>query len=412
MKDYSLFEMEEKVALHAKAFLAENQHSTNSMTLEFSQLLTGYEKLYKKFQRLIRLSDKQQLKLNALNEQLDTRNYIIKKTFGRYLSDDVVKTILESPEGAALGGEFREVTILISDLRGFTPISEQLSADHVVQMLNNYLEVMTEIIFKYQGTIDEFIGDAILVIFGAPIKREDDPIRAMACAIEMQLAMKDVNLKNNQSGFPDIEMGIGINTGNVVVGNIGCSKRTKYGVVGKNVNLTSRIESYTVGGQILISESAKNASYPLIRIDRELSVRPKGLNSPIRIFEIGGIYGNYNLFLPKRSDQTCKPLPAPVKIKFMIMSGKHASSQEFNGEITAISLKQCFLKTRTHLDVLSNIKIKVLDYSNQPLNTDIYAKIIQSRKKDEQTIKLNFSYFPKEAKDFLITAAFNKPEPL
>ncbi|MFZ2087613.1 MAG: response regulator, partial [Desulfobaccales bacterium] len=192
--------------------------------------------------RLRELEVKQQRKLHELNTALELRNRFIRETFGSYLSDEIVDTILEKG-GLKIGGEKRRATILMADLRGFTSISERLPAKHVVAMINIYLETMTEIIQKYQGTIDEFIGDGILVIFGAPILRPDDPLRAVACAVEMQLAMTSVNERNCRAGYPKVALGIGINTGDVVVGNIGSQKRIKYAVVGRAVNLTARIES-------------------------------------------------------------------------------------------------------------------------------------------------------------------------
>ena len=152
----------------------------------------------------------------------------IRKTFGRYLTDEVVATLLESPEGLQLGGEHRKITILTSDLRGFTATSERLPPEEVVKILNFYLGYMADVITKYQGTIDEFMGDGILVLFGAPIAREDDPARAVACAIDMQLVMEPINKQIKEWGLTPLEMGIGINTGEVVVGNIGSLKRTKY----------------------------------------------------------------------------------------------------------------------------------------------------------------------------------------
>ena len=147
---------------------------------------------------------------------------------------------------------------------------------------------------KYGGTIDEFLGDGILVIFGAPIWREDDAERAVACAVEMQLAMAGVNEQNRRDGLPEISMGIGINTGEVVVGNIGSRKRAKYGIVGSDVNLAYRIESYTSGGQILISETTlKDTSSP-VKINRQMQVEPKGFADPVTIYEVGGIGGQRN----------------------------------------------------------------------------------------------------------------------
>jgi adenylate cyclase len=177
--------------------------------------------------------------LRQANQQLELHNRFIRETFGRYVSNEVVVSLLESPERLQLGGEKRKVTILTSDSRGFTSLAERLAPEQVVSIINRYLSTMVDIILQYQGTINEFIGDAILVIFGAPVSREDDARRAVACAVAMQLAMASVNAENGREGLSEVEMGIGIDTGEVVVGNIGSHKRTKYGVVGSCVNLTS-----------------------------------------------------------------------------------------------------------------------------------------------------------------------------
>ena len=181
--------------------------------------------------------------LEQMAKELQLHNRFIRKTFGRYLTDDVVKNLLESPEGLKLGGERRKVTLMMTDLRGFTSMSGRLAPEQVMTIINRYLGTMVEVIQQYQGTIDEFIGDAIFILFGAPVQRDDDAERAVACAMAMQLAMAGVNAQNRAEGLPEVEMGIGIHTGEVVVGNIGSDKRTKYGVVGSHVNLTNRIES-------------------------------------------------------------------------------------------------------------------------------------------------------------------------
>ena len=193
------------------------------------------------------ISDRKRIEaeLQHLAEQVELRNKFIRETFGRYLTDEVVSTVLESPTGLQIGGEKRKVTMLMSDLRGFTSMSERLPPARVVAMLNRYLTTMVEVIKKYHGTIDEFIGDAIFILFGAPTWAEDDAHRAVACAVAMQLAMDRVNEQNRQEDLPELEMGIGIHTGQVVLGNIGSSERMKYGVVGSHVNLTSRIQSHT-----------------------------------------------------------------------------------------------------------------------------------------------------------------------
>ena len=223
------------------------------------------------------------------NKELEARNHFISKVFGRYLTDEVANALLASPEALTLGGELRTVTILMSDLRGFTPMSQERTPEEVVQILNIYLGKMIDVITKHGGAIDEIIGDAILVLFGAPLAAEDDTERAVACALEMQAAMAEVNAINTRKDLPPLEMGIGINTGDVVVGNIGSEKRMKYSVVGDPVNLTARIESFTVGGQILISASTRQTLQDKVRIDGQLRVKMKGMSDPVTIYEAGGL---------------------------------------------------------------------------------------------------------------------------
>jgi adenylate cyclase len=131
--------------------------------------------------------------IQRLNSQLELRNRLLQETFGRYLSDEIVHTLLESPDGLALGGKKRFITVLMTDLRGFTLISEQMDVEAVVCMLNHYFSEMVDIIHKHNGTVIEFIGDAVLAIFGAPVEDENHADEAVACAVEMQLIMESVN---------------------------------------------------------------------------------------------------------------------------------------------------------------------------------------------------------------------------
>lgn len=208
-------------------------------------------------------------------QQLERNEKFIRATFGRYLSDEIVTDILERPEGLELGGDLREVTIMMSDIRGFTTLSEQLAPQQVVAMLNRYLGTMTDIIMAHNGTIDEFIGDAILTVFGAPQRRDDDADRAVRCALAMQAAMAGINADNRAAGLPELATGIALNTGSVIAGNIGSERRSKYGFVGHPMNVTSRIEDHCRGGEILISESTAcklQGSYTLSD-RRELAIR-------------------------------------------------------------------------------------------------------------------------------------------
>ncbi len=326
----------------------------------------------------------------------------IRKTFGRYLSDSVVANLLESPDGLTIGGECRKITILTSDLRGFTALAERLHPKQVVKALNLYLEDMAEVIAQYQGTIDEILGDGILVLFGAPTAREDDAKRAVACAVAMQLAMSRVNEKMEQLGFPKLAMGIGINTGEVVVGNIGSEKRAKYTVIGSQVNLTFRIESYTVGGQILISKSTLKEVDSIVRSDRQKEIKPKGVKEPITIYEVGGIGGEYNLFLGKE-EEVFHSLPKEIGMQFhyALLDGKHISNSLYKGCLVKLSSTGAEVRSESGEEQavpepLSNIKLN-LSTPNNPteVSEDIYAKVL-----DKQTEKgsfyIHFTFLPQD----------------
>lgn len=306
----------------------------------------------------------------------------IRKTFGRYVTDDVVNNLLETPDGMRLGGERRTVSILMSDIRGFSAISERFDPETIVLFLNIYLEVMADIIAAYQGTIDEFIGDAILVIFGAPTRRDNDPERAVACALAMQLAMVDVNARIQSLGIPEVSMGIAINTGDVVAGNIGSTRRAKYGVVGSNVNLTGRIESFTEGGQVLISESTFTQVQELVKVDQVFPIQPKGFQGMINIYDVMGLAGSHNLYLPIK-DRRLVALPQPLELQVYRLENKHVVGGAMPAQLTALSLHYAQLHLDEPLPVRSDLKLNVINLSVlntaeiSPQNPDIYVKVIK-----------------------------------
>ena len=321
---------------------------------------------------------------------------VIRRTFGRYLSDEIVTTLLENPEGQKLGGDRREITILTSDLRGFTVISEQLPPETVIKILNFYLGKMSAVIIKHGGTIDEFMGDGILVLFGAPNKRDDDAIRAIACAVEMQLAMSEVNKTMADWGLSEIEMGIGIHTGEVVVGNIGSLQRTKYGVVGSPVNLTYRIESFTIGGQILTSEATLNAAGPAVEVADSQAVYPKGVADPITIYDIASVGAPYHLALEKPKESFYF-LEQPMLVRLKLVKEKQIANSTFVAQIVALSEKGALIDTEAEVvetaQPLSNLKLNFLSLQGTLTTQDIYAKVTQ--KVDEKNqLYIHFTSVP------------------
>jgi adenylate cyclase len=246
-------------------------------------------------------------------QQRDQAYAFIRDTFGRYVSDEIVNSLLENPRGLELGGERRRVSILMADMRGFSALADTLPPEQVVALLNNYLEVMMKVIARHGGTIDEIIGDAILALFGAPIQRADDARRAVECAVDMQLAVPLVNQRNTLKGLPAVEIGIGIDTGDVVAGNIGSRQRAKYGIVGAHVNATARIESYTVGGQVLISNATRLDAGPDVQVGAEMEIELKGSNALVSVFSVAGIGGERGLVLPELPSASGVAVDLPVR---------------------------------------------------------------------------------------------------
>lgn len=219
-------------------------------------------------------------------QQLERSERFIRSTFGRYLSDDIVDELLENPEGLELGGDLREVTIMMSDIRGFTTLSEHLTPQQVMRLLNRYLGRMTEVILEHGGTIDEFLGDAVLAVFGAPRRRDDDAQRALHCALEMQAAMADINRANREDGLPALQMAIALNTGPVVAGNIGSERRAKYGFVGHHMNVTSRIEDHAQRGEILAALSTLTAAGGDFQLGEQRELQAKGIEEPVIVYPV------------------------------------------------------------------------------------------------------------------------------
>jgi predicted ATPase/class 3 adenylate cyclase len=328
--------------------------------------------------------------------QLEVRNRFIREAFGRYLSDDVAAALLESPEGLTLGGDRREVTILMADLRGFTPLTDRLPPENIVSIVNNFLGEMTEVIFRYQGTINEFIGDAILAIFGAPLRRGDHAERAVACAVEMQMAMDHVNARNRKLGLPAVEMGVSLHSGEVVVGNVGSEKRAKYGVVGRPVNVTARIESYSVGGQILVSECTLALVTSPVTTVREFVIHPKGVVEPLTVFEVTGIGGSYALSLPERMSLMA-PLSSPLGIGLEVQQGKASGAGFRSALLTALSSSSATLRIDDSLDVFDNIRLRLPAEGADV--TDVFAKVMSDN--GDGTFAIRFTSVPPDAQDWL-----------
>ena len=212
----------------------------------------------------------------------------VTSAMSKYMSEDVVKDVIKNIDNLGLGGKKAIVTVLFSDIRGFTSMSEQMSAQDVSQFLNEYFSAMEPIVTKYNGIINKFIGDAVMAVFGEPIQDEKHSQNAVKCGFEMLQKVEELNKKWVQEGKKSIKIGIGINTGEVFVGNIGSEKRMEYTVIGDTVNLASRLESYnkTYNTQILISSSTYENSKEIINVNKISNVEIRGKAELLDIYEV------------------------------------------------------------------------------------------------------------------------------
>ncbi|NDJ15748.1 CHASE2 domain-containing protein [Myxacorys almedinensis] len=320
----------------------------------------------------------------------------LRKTLGRYLTNEVVSNLLETPEGLKLIGEKRKITILMCDIRGFTSISEQLPPEQVVLLLNMYLDIITKVIQQYNGTINDITGDGIVVFFGAPLQQDNDSHRAVACAIAMQLAMETVNQRSQALSLPTLEIGIGINTGEAVIGNIGSEELAKYTAIGSHVNLAARIESFTVGGQLLISQTTYDEVQSVVQLSGQTQAFLKGVSQAVPLYDVSGIGEPYSVFLPEERDVVVV-LKDAIALEYEILEGKHLAGERISGMLTKLSSKGAEIDGMKSPPPLSNLKLRV--FFGSEVMDDIYAKAITKDAESETSFQIRFTTLPKKVEE-------------
>jgi len=311
-----------------------------------------------------------------LTDYIEKRDFI-RDTFGRYVTQEVVKKLLEDREALEMGGETRELSILMSDLRGFTALTADMHPEQVITFLNRYLSKMIEVLLDHRAIIDEIIGDGILAFFGAPEPLEDHPVRAVACALHMQTAMEEINRFNETEGLPHLQMGIAVNTGLVVVGNIGSEKRAKYSVVGSQVNFTGRMESYSVGGQVLISASTYEQVRDLVEVQGTMQVQMKGVPLPATLYDIRGISGPYDFHLKERRDSLIA-LGAPINVQVFLIKDKIIRDAAGRAWITHLCDSAARITLEGELKRWDDVRIHLLE-AGRGVKGKMYGKVIAVR---------------------------------
>ncbi|MBR4503199.1 MAG: PAS domain-containing protein [Clostridia bacterium] len=300
----------------------------------------------------------------------DLTNLIkVHSAFERYTSPEIADYVLTAPDGEKQGGREAEVSVLMSDLRGFTAMSTRIPSERLITMLNHYFEVMAAVIKKYQGTVIEFLGDGLFVVFGAPQSMPEHAKAAVSCALEMLNAMADVNTWNHEHGFPDLEMGIGINSGPAVVGNIGSAHKMKYGCMGETVNMAGRLEGLSLGGEVCITECTRKKIPAGVKILKESSFMPKGGKEEMKFYVIAGISGGITLS-GACEEKRWRTLPAEKELVFYMLNGKTVDPEPHAGKLTRVTEDEKFgmLTTESILQPMQNLMLRIND-------KEAYAKV-------------------------------------
>ncbi len=294
----------------------------------------------------------------------------------------ILKNVASHNLLGAEGFSSRDITILLADLRGFTSISANHPARTVLGLLNRCLITMTEIVFRHQGSIDKFMGDSIMVLFGDADSPEVAVRRALLCAVDMQIAMEELNEHYKQFGLPELYLGVGINTGPVMAGVLGSDLYSTYTVIGDEVNLASRIESFSLRGQVLISQSTFDRCGDFVETGEPIDVHVKGKTNLVRLREVLGI-PSLGKNVPRREIRKSPRVGIRMPFSYQVIENKIALPQVHQGMTLDIGYHGVLAEIDQQLTSSPEIKLDL----DLPLvgskATDIYAKIVKTEKTDK-----------------------------
>jgi class 3 adenylate cyclase len=298
------------------------------------------------------------------------------RSFTRYAPEEIVREVVVSGREAMLSGEKREVTVLFSDLRGFTHFAERMRPEEVVAILNDHFELVVAIIARHGGFVVDFLGDAVFVVFGAPRADRDHVERAVACAIEMQRVRAARNAETRERGWPPLEMGVGINTGPAVVGNMGAHRRIKYGVVGHVVNLAARIETFTVGGQVLVSDAVRDGLGDRLVADGPLEAEGKGIGAAMRLWDVQALRGDPTLTLasPVRDLAALDP---PLEARLRLLLGKQVDAQVYAARLHRLGAGGAEIESEAPLAVFGAFEVLLPVSAAEGDALTLDAKVVQ-----------------------------------
>jgi adenylate cyclase len=305
----------------------------------------------------------------------------------REIEAELVATDIHKPTEDNENADFqaREVTILLADLRGFTALAEEFPAGTVIQMLNPVLICMSKIIFKHGGTIDKFMGDAIMVLFGALTKRDDDVARALACAVEMQSTMQFLNTEHRAKNLPELYMGIGINTGEVLAGVLGSDVYSEYTVIGDEVNLAARIEAFSLRGQVLISESTFNCCRDFVETAEPMTVHVKGKSETINVREVLSI-PTKGLRVPRQEIRRSHRVDVRLPFTYQLIRGGIVLPELLHGVMHDIGYHGVLVELTEPQPPMAEMKISVDLPHVSFVAENVYGKVVNQKARDGKTL--------------------------
>lgn len=320
----------------------------------------NYERIFQK--QVTELESAKEIK--NLNAMLESRNEFLYRIFGKYFSDELLDVILKKPEGAFIGGEKSNVAVLMADLRSFSSIAENMSADELTDVLNCFFGRMLEVISKFGGTVIEFMGDGVLCVFGAPVPSENFCEKALVAGITMQNEMNEVNAYCKEMGYETLEMGIGIHCGVAFAGNVGSEQMMRYNVIGKVVNECSRIEGCSVGGQVLVSEELLQNIPNKVHVLNAFQISAKGVKKPIEICEINGIEGENACYLEEKNALQWQAASKETALELFLIENKLITLKPIRVIPKKYSLQDIIVEINNEIPIcnirlFSDVEIKI-----------------------------------------------------
>ncbi len=271
----------------------------------------------------------------------------------------------------------RRATILMTDIRGFTLLAEQLTSAQVLNVLNRYFELMSEIVTRHGGVIDKLLGDGMMVLFASDAGSDGDDARsAVVAAVEMQCAMEGFNAENEGLGLPSVYMGIGINTGPVVMGPMGSRFHREFTAIGEHVNLAARVEAHSLRGQILISEYTRDLAGGMVDVGEPRKVYIKGKREPVLLYELMATHTPEFLEVPRRELRRSVRIQTNISCEFFRIDGQLIDPVPILGQVVDISAQGVAIETHANVPVFTSIKLPLALSLLDSKMTPVYARMV------------------------------------